>query len=316
MMAVVYATLGIAAFFALFRLFQHRKWGRCKSLRSMRGKTVIITGSNSGIGKETAKELASRGARVILACRNVQLAAKAAEQIRSFTSKGELVVRELDLSSFDSIHRFVSDFLSSEKRLDVLINNAGIFRCPFMTTKEGFEMQFGVNHLGHFLLTNLLLDRLKESAPSKVVVVASALYKNGKIDFDNLNGEKKYSKEDAYNNSKLANVLFTRHLAKKLHGTNVDVAALCPGLVWTNAGRHMDTPWWKLVLMSPLAAIFVKTPNQGCQTVVQCAVVEAVEGHSGSLFVDCKKAEYAPVALDDDLAEQLWEVSEQLVKLK
>lgn len=298
----------------IIRKYHVYVWGKCKSKKSMKNKTVIITGANCGLGKATAIELAKRGARVILACRDREKAQKALIDIRSKSKNGVLKVLELDLSSFESIEKFSEEFLISEERLDVLINNAGIFQCPFLKTKEGFEMQFGVNHLGHFYLTKLLLEKLKQSAPSRIVIVSSALYKRGEIDLENLNSEKSYNKSAAYKNSKMANVLFSRELAKRLKGTGVSVYAVSPGMVWTNLGRHINITWWKMILLAPIAWLYIRTPYQGCQTIIHCAVSEEVDNESGLYYRNCEKEDIVPVARDDTLARKLWDVSEELIQ--
>ena len=147
--------------------------GVCQSQRRLDGKTVIITGANTGIGKETALDLAKRGARVILACRDMNKASDAAKWIRKISGNEDIIIEELDLASFDSIRLFAETILIHEKRIDIFINNAAVMACPRSLTEDGFELQFGTNHLGHFLLTNLLLDRLKESAPSRIVIVSA-----------------------------------------------------------------------------------------------------------------------------------------------
>lgn len=214
--------------------------GVCRSRVSLNGKTVIITGGNTGIGKETALDLAKRKARVILACRNDDRGQTAAEEIRKASRNKNVEYRHLDLSSLSSVRQFSSDILDEDIPVDILINNAGIMRCPYWKTEDGFEMQFGVNHLGHFLLTNLLLDRIKESPNARIVNVSSIGYKRVPegINFDDLNSEIKYSPHKAYCQSKLANVLFTRKLAKRLEGTTVTVNSLHPGVIWTDLGRH------------------------------------------------------------------------------
>ncbi|XP_071040172.1 retinol dehydrogenase 14-like [Parasteatoda tepidariorum] len=295
----------------VIRKYREYKWGRCKSKRNMKNKTVVITGANCGLGKATALELAQRGARVILACRDPEKAQKALIDVRSRSNNGVLKIMELDLSSFDSIKNFAKEFVRSEEQLDVLINNAGVFQCPFMTTKEGFEMQFGVNHLGHFLLTKLLLEKLKQSAPSRIVVVSSALYKTGCLNFETLNSKSDYDKKMAYKNSKLANALFTRELAKRLKGSDVSVYAISPGMVWTNLGRYISISWWKMIALAPFALFFVRTPYQGCQTILHCAISEDVEGESGCYYSNCKKEPYAKNALDDKVAKKLWDISEE-----
>ncbi|RXN04132.1 retinol dehydrogenase 13-like protein [Labeo rohita] len=176
-------------------LFALRRWlagGVCRSKARLDGKTVLITGANTGIGKETAVDMAKRGARVILACRDMGRANKAAEEVRKRSGNDNVVVKMLDLNSLRSVRALAKDVQKTEDRLNILINNAGIMMCPHWRTEDGFEMQFGVNHLGHFLLTNLLLDLLKKSAPSRIVNVSSLAHESGKIHFDDINLEKNY----------------------------------------------------------------------------------------------------------------------------
>ncbi|XP_045925311.1 retinol dehydrogenase 13-like isoform X2 [Micropterus dolomieu] len=217
----------------------HVTGGRCTSNATINGKTVVITGANAGIGKETARELAKRGGRIIMGCRDMGKCEEAAKEIRGKTLNPHVYACHLDLASMKSIREFAERIKQEEQRVDVLINNAGVMRCPAWKTEDGFDMQFGVNHLGHFLLTNLLLDKLKESAPSRVINLASLAHIVGKIDFEDLNWEKKkFDTKQAYCQSKLANVLFTRELAKRLQGTGVTVNAVHPGVVATELGRH------------------------------------------------------------------------------
>ncbi|XP_077008269.1 retinol dehydrogenase 14 [Tamandua tetradactyla] len=280
----------------------------------MRGKTVLITGANSGLGRATAAELLRLGARVIMGCRDRGRAQEAAGQLRrELRPPGELVVKELDLASLRSVRAFCQEVLQEEPRLDVLINNAGIFQCPYMKTEDGFEMQFGVNHLGHFLLTNLLLGLLKSSAPSRIVVVSSKLYKYGEINFEDLNSEESYNKSFCYSRSKLANVLFTRELARRLEGTQVSANALHPGIVRTNLGRHIRLPLLVKPLFDLVSWAFFKTPLEGAQTSVYLASSPDVEGVSGRYFGDCKEEELLPKAMDESVARKLWDISEVMV---
>uniref|UniRef100_A0A8C5M4T4 Retinol dehydrogenase 14 n=1 Tax=Leptobrachium leishanense TaxID=445787 RepID=A0A8C5M4T4_9ANUR len=282
----------------------------------MRGKTVIITGANCGIGRATAAELLREQARVILACRDLGRAEEAARELRlESQGAGEVIIKELDLSSLRSVRRFCQEVVKEEPHLDVLINNAGIFQCPYMNTEDGFEMQFGVNHLGHFLLTHLLLSLLKSSAPSRIVVVSSKLYKYGEINFDDLNSEKSYSKSFGYSRSKLANILFTRELARRLEGTGVTVNSLHPGIVRTNLGRYINIPILIKPLFNVVSWAFFKSPAEGAQTSVYLASSADVEGVSGKYFGDCKEEELLPKAMDDLVARKLWDISEIMVGL-
>ncbi|XP_012582814.1 PREDICTED: retinol dehydrogenase 14, partial [Condylura cristata] len=226
---------------------------------------------------------------------------------------GELIVKELDLASLRSVRAFCQEMLQEEDRLDVLINNAGIFQCPYMKTEDGFEMQFGVNHLGHFLLTNLLLGLLKSSAPSRIVVVSSKLYKYGDINFEDLNSEQSYNKSFCYSRSKLANILFTKELARRLEGTDVTANVLHPGIVRTNLGRHIHIPLVIKPLFNLVSWAFFKTPVEGAQTSVYLASSPEVEGVSGRYFGDCKEEELLPKAMDEAVARKLWDISEVMV---
>ena len=216
--------------------------GVCYSRAKLDGKTVIITGANTGIGKETAIDLARRGARVIIACRSAEKGEEALMEVRAKSGNDHVVFRRLDLASLESVRQFASKVLEEEPTIDILVNNAGVMACPYSKTEDGFEMQFGVNHLGHFLLTNLLLDRLKESPAARIVNVSSTAHRRvDAINFDDLNSEKSYNRMAAYGQSKLANILFTRSLAKRLVGTSVIANCLHPGVIRTELGRHFTS---------------------------------------------------------------------------
>lgn len=296
-----------------------KKWmagGVCHSKARLDGKTVLITGGNTGIGKETAVDLARRGARVILACRDMERANKAADDVKTRSGNDNVVVKMLDLASLKSVREMAQDILTSEERLDVLINNAGVMSCPQWKTEDGFEMQFGVNHLGHFLLTNCLLDLLKKSAPSRIVNVSSLAHVRGQIHFEDLNQEKDYKPKKSYAQSKLANVLFTRELANKLQGTGVTTYSLHPGVIRTELGRHFwpTLSMWKRVVFTPLTFL-IKTPTQGAQTTIYCAVEESLKDESGLYYSDCALKTAAPQGLDDEAAKKLWDVSASMVGL-
>ncbi|XP_017320234.1 retinol dehydrogenase 14a [Ictalurus punctatus] len=285
----------------------------------MHGKTVIVTGANSGIGKATAAELLRREARVIMACRSRERGESAAEEIRqqaptgTGTGRGELLVRLLDLASLSSVRSFCEQINKEEPRLDVLINNAGVYQCPYSRTEDGFEMQFGVNHLGHFLLTHLLLDLLKRSAPSRVVVVSSKLYKRGEINFDDLNSERGYDGAAAYSRSKLANLLFTLELSRRLEDAGVTVNALTPGIVRTNLGRHVHVPLLAKPLVGLASWALLRSPEEGARTPVYLACSPDVEGVRGKCFADCQEQKLLPNATDEDVAKKLWDISEVMV---
>lgn len=280
-------------------------------------KIVIITGSNTGIGKETALELAKRGAHVVLACRDVKKCESAREDIVMRTKNKYIYCRKCDLASQESIIQFVERFKSEHPRLNILINNAGVMRCPQSKTKEGIEMQLGVNHMGHFLLTNLLLDKLKDSAPGRIINVSSVAHQKGKINKEDLNSDEHYDGAEAYNQSKLANVLFTRELARRLQGTGVTVNAVHPGIVDTEIIRHMSffNSTFSAIFLKPFVWMFIKSPQQGARTVTYVAVEESLENVTGKYFNNCAEEDVAQQAQDDATAQWLWAVSEKWTRL-
>ncbi|XP_062253930.1 retinol dehydrogenase 14-like [Platichthys flesus] len=283
--------------------------------RMMSGKTVVVTGANSGIGKATAAAIVKLRGRVIMACRDLGSAEEAAREIREQTGadRAQLVLKQLDLASLTSVHTFCQDMMKEEPRLDVLINNAGVYQCPYTRTEDGFEMQFGVNHLGHFLLTHLLLDLLKRSAPSRIVVVSSKLYKHGHINFEDLNSEHSYDKAFAYSRSKLANLLFTCELAHRLEGSGVTVNALTPGLVRTNLGRHVHVPVLAQPMFNLLSWGLFKSPEEGARTSVFLACSPDAGGVQGKCFADCRPQVLLDKATDREVASKLWDISEVMV---
>ncbi|XP_063401185.1 retinol dehydrogenase 14-like [Mytilus trossulus] len=313
---VFYMFFGFFIGFLLLRqyLYGTRYTGKAR----LDDKTVIITGASSGIGKEVAKNLAKRGAKVILACRNLEKTNKVVNEIKRQIRYAKIGVKHLDLASLRSIRQFAKDINQNEERLDILINNAGVFYCPDdLKTEDGFEMQFGVNHLGHFLLTNLLLDLLKKSAPSRVVTVSSNAHEKGRINFDDMNSEKNYKPRACYDQSKLANVLFSRELSKRLKGTGVTTYSLHPGVVRTNISKYLrqqhffSGPIIDLFLVLPL----FKDSEQGISTIIYCAVDESLEKESGNYYRECSETLPGKRALDDGVAKKLWELSEKMVGL-
>ncbi|KAH3855034.1 retinol dehydrogenase 12-like [Dreissena polymorpha] len=306
---------------ALFALRRYLQGGVCRSTVKLHNRTVLITGANTGIGKETARDLAGRGARVILACRDMNRAQEAADDIKRSTGNSNVIVYKLDLASLESVRDCATELLEKEDRLDILINNAGIMMTPYWKTKDGFEMQLGTNHLGHFLFTNLLLDLVKKSAPSRIINVSSRAHMRGlrRINFDDLNSEKLYSPMNAYAQSKLANILFTRELDRRLKGTSVTAVSLHPGVVATELTRYIEIPiYFRLpayVLYNGLIQHLMKTPTAGAQTTLHCALEPEVEQQSGKYFSDCAVLEPTTFAQDDEMASKLWSVSEKMVGL-
>uniref|UniRef100_A0A671MSI3 Retinol dehydrogenase 12-like n=1 Tax=Sinocyclocheilus anshuiensis TaxID=1608454 RepID=A0A671MSI3_9TELE len=284
--------------------------GQWSSSVRLDNKTVIITGANTGIGKETVRDLAKRGARVIMACRDLEKAEAARKELMEDSGNQNIVANKLDLSDTKSIRAFAELINKEEKQVNILINNAGIMMCPYSKTADGFEMQFGVNHLGHFLLTYLLLDLLKKSAPSRIINVASVAHTWGSIHLDDINSEKGYSPRRAYGQSKLANILCTRSLAKRLQGSGVTVYSLHPGVVQSELFRNLSKPVQIAVkVFSP----FTKTTIQGAQTTIYCAVEPKLDNESGGYYSDCAAALCSREALDDEMAQKLWELSCQML---
>jgi NAD(P)-dependent dehydrogenase (short-subunit alcohol dehydrogenase family) len=270
----------------------------------MEGKIVVLTGASSGIGKQTALELAKRGARVVMACRNVEKGEAARAEIEAAAGgRGELEVRKLDLASFSSIEIFAAKANADLPRIDVLMNNAGVFTQKLAMTDDGFEAQIGVNHLGHFLLTTLLLDLLKVSPPSRIIHLTSMLHARGKIDFDSFRGEKRYRAQTAYGQSKLATLLFSNELARRLEGTGVTSNAVHPGAIATDITR--DMPW----IARKFVGLVFKSVEHGARGPVRLATDPALAGVSGRYFFETEEKEPSADALDRDLAARLWDES-------
>ncbi|XP_020786379.2 retinol dehydrogenase 12, like [Boleophthalmus pectinirostris] len=289
------------------RRFFRSSWS---SSQRLDGKTVVITGANTGIGKETAIDLAKRGARIIMACRDMERGQSALKEVIESSANENVVCMKLDLSDTKSIKEFADNINKGEEKLNILINNAGVMVCPYGKTADGFEMQFGVNHLGHFLLTYLLLDLVKKSAPARIINVSSMAHQFGSINLEDINSEKSYDKQKAYSQSKLANVLFTRSLAKRLQDTDVSAYSLHPGVVQTDLWRHLNGPQqFVMKVVSP----FTKTSTEGAQTTIYCAVEPSLE--NGGYYSDCAPAKCSAKAQDDELAQRLWELSCQLLSI-
>lgn len=263
-------------------------------------KTVLITGANSGIGLEAAKILASKGAEVILACRNPAKGKMALEKVQTLSGSSSASLMELDLANLESISAFTNEFSKRYKKLDILINNAGVMAPPFSTTKDGFESQFGTNHLGHFALTGQLLPLLEEADQGRIVILSSIAHKVGKINLENLNGEKYYQKWVAYGQSKLANLMFAMELQRRLShsGSKVISVAAHPGYSATNLQQYMTGG----ALMNRIA----QSQEKGCLPTLLAATSDEI---SGGDYI-------APKANDLHVASRLWDVSQEMTGIR
>uniref|UniRef100_A0ACD5VIE4 Uncharacterized protein n=1 Tax=Avena sativa TaxID=4498 RepID=A0ACD5VIE4_AVESA len=283
--------------------------------------TVIVTGGSGGIGLETSRVFALRGAHVIIAARNMEAASEARKHIMEANPTSRVDVLKLDLSSLKSVRAFVDQFNSMSLPLNILINNAGVMFCPFQLSEDGVEMQFATNHLGHFLLTNLLLDNMKATAKStgiegRIVNLSSVAhlhtYPKG-IQFDELNDKKTYNDKMAYGQSKLANILHAKELSRMLKEEGANITANCvhPGLIRTNLNRHSIalTTAFRLVTF-----ILWKNVPQGAATTCYVGLNPQVKGVTGKYFADCNEEKTSKKAMSDDLAKQLWEFSEELIR--
>jgi NAD(P)-dependent dehydrogenase (short-subunit alcohol dehydrogenase family) len=279
----------------------------------MAGKTVLVTGGTSGIGKATALGLAALGARVAITGRDLARTRDAAAGIAAAAGNPAVDPFAADMSSQAAVRQLAQEILDAYPRLDVLVNNAGGFWATRRLTADGQEHTFAVNHLAGFLLTNLLLDRLKAGAPARIVTVASAAHSSGRIDFDDLQDEHGYSAQRAYAESKLANVMFTYELARRLHGTGVSATTLHPGGVRTGIGA--EDPGLLFKLAFSLARPLLKTPQQGAATSIYLASSPAAEGITGQYFVNSKPKASSKSSYDEAAAARLWQISADLVGL-
>ncbi|XP_054158853.1 retinol dehydrogenase 12-like [Oppia nitens] len=271
------------------------RWGPRRFTRlpkSLKGKVVVITGANTGIGKINATLMAKLGAKVVMACRDMAKAHIAAEDVAKEAKQSDddnVVVMKLDLSSLASVRQFAKELSEKVSQIDILINNAGVMMCPHWKTDDGFEMQFGTNHLGHFLMTLLLLPLLRRAPAARIINVSSVAHLRGKINFDDINSDTKYNKMNAYSQSKLANVLFTRELANKLSDTRITCYALHPGVIDTDLYRHMDG---FLGFMTRLFnTITMISADLGAQTTHYCALEESLSGETGRYYKNCGRVD-------------------------
>lgn len=279
--------------------------------RWIRGKTCMVTGATSGIGRSSAIELARMGAKLVLVCRNRERGEEVVREIQR-AGNSEVELMTADLESQVQIRKLAADFLATKKPLHVLLNNAGVFNLKRAVTSDGVEEVFAVNHLAYFMLTLLLLDRIKESAPARIINIASDLHKRATLKFDDLGGERSYGGMSSYGQSKLANVVFTYELARRLAGTGVTVNCVHPGAVATNLAKNngvLATVVWKAI------GTFMKSPDDGARTQIFLASSPEVEGVTGKYFIDSKEARSSDESHDAGVARRLWEVSAQMTGL-
>ncbi len=293
------------------------------------GKTILVTGASTGLGEETSRALASRGARIIMASRDVEKLKAAAARVSEATGSSQIQVLEVDLGNFASIRKAAAEALEMAPKIDVLINNAGVMACPLMRTSEGHEMQFGTNHLGHFLFTGLLIPALEAAGQARIVNLSSGGHKFSGIDLEDWNyegGEDSYDKWQAYGRSKTANSLFSVALDKRLSGRGIRAFAVHPGAIMTELSRHLTPDDVKAISEDgprDSGPMKFKSIPQGAATSVWAATSPDLEGRGGIYLEDCSIAElaetpishdgYVPHAVDPDDAEGLWTLSEKIV---
>jgi NAD(P)-dependent dehydrogenase (short-subunit alcohol dehydrogenase family) len=279
----------------------------------LEGKTVLVTGASSGIGRATAIGLAAEGARLILVGRSPERCEETLAEIRRHTGRDDAAMLRADLSSLKEVRRLAEEVLARAGRLHVLLNNAGVTLLRRETTVDGFEATFATNHLAYFLLTGLLLPRLRESAPARIVNVASDAHRFGRLDLGDLQNEQRYRPMRVYGQSKTANILFTQELARRIAGSRVTANALHPGGIRSNLGRSRGPV---LEAVRKLVGLFLKSPEEGARTSLYLASAPEVEGVSGRYFAKCRERRPAAHARDPELARRLWEQSEELTGLR
>ena len=281
---------------------------------TMEGKTVLITGADGGIGSETTKGIAKMDATIIMACLDLNDAKPVYENIKQESGNERIEMMQVDLASLSSIREFAQQFSQKHQQLNVLINNAGVFRWKREETLEGFERTIGINLLGHFLLTHLLLPILKQTPGARILNVSSNAYFKGKIDLDDLHLKKKYTGVKAYDSSKLAIVFFTQELAERLQGTGVTVNALHPGHAATNIWNMWPGTWYQALLFKILKML-MKPTVEAAQNSIYLASSDEVKGITGKFFDNKKMKEVVPKCKNIQLQKGLWALSEKLTGL-
>lgn len=280
----------------------------------MKTKTAIVTGANSGMGLASTIELARKGIHVVMACRNEAKGMEALKKARKESNTSHIDMLLLDLASLRSISDFANEFKNNYGTLDILINNAGVVSPKRAVTEDGFELHMGVNHLGHFLLTHLLLEKLEKSNDGRIIIISSGAHKWGKIHFEDANLEKGYNVAKAYGQSKLANILFTKELAKRLENTNITVNAVHPGAVSTELGIDRKTGFGKKVVR--MLQPFFQTPAEGAGTAVHLATDSHLSHVTGKYFYKYREATISKHAQNDALAKEFWDWSKKEVGLE
>ncbi len=282
----------------------------------MADKVCLVTGASNGIGRATAAGLAERGATVLMHGHDPRRSVEALDEVRARAAGGGVELFTADLSSIAEVRRLAGEVLARSERLDVLVNNAGAMPLQRQITVDGYEYGFALNHLAPFLLTALLRERLKASAGGRVVTVSSAMHRRARLDFDDLHGERRFSAMTAYSRSKLANVLFSYELARRLEGDGVTANCLHPGTVATDLMRRRSGLVGRLIwLAGTLTRPLLRSPRRGAETVIYLAASPEVEGVTGRYFEDCTEQPSSDASRDLDTARRLWEVSERLTGL-
>jgi NAD(P)-dependent dehydrogenase (short-subunit alcohol dehydrogenase family) len=278
----------------------------------MQEKTVLITGADSGIGKETTRSLAQKGATIVMACRNLTKANLVCEAIKQESGNKQIEVMHLDLASISCIREFAGQFSLRHQQLNVLINNAGAFCMKREETPDGFEKSMVTNYLGPFLLTHLLLPLLKQTLEARIINLSSDGHFRGQIDLEDLHQQKKFSSSKAYNASKLAIVFFTQELAERLRDTDITVNALHPGNVATKIWNLWPNGKWYQLLLMKIIFFFLITPREGAQTCIYLASSDEVKEITGKYFYKKRLKEVSPKCRDKQLQKDLWQLSEKL----
>jgi len=280
----------------------------------MQGKTVVVTGGTSGIGEVAALRLAEKGARIVLIARDPARTAATLAKLKNANPSAMHAAHYGDLSALAEMKRVASEVAAAEPRIDVLVNNAGAVFLSRQTSVDGLEMTFATNHMAYFVVTNILLDRLKATPGARIVSTASDAHKSGKLDFDDLQSEKNYGSFRVYGTSKLCNILLTRELARRLDGADVTANCLHPGFVGTRFGQNNASNVFTRLLRNAVMSLGI-SPEEGAKTIIHLASSPDVATISGEYFYKCKVAEPTAAAQDDGAAKRLWDVSAKIAGL-